>query len=226
MSVSAGCVEPVFAQSWHVCFRQVCRLEGRLVSLFPPRVSVGWFLCRVEMSVSAESGRGSLAGASCEPRGFAGYFQLKQCWQGFLCRVEMSVSAESARVSLGRSLVTSPWNSVDNVCFRRVCRERLLIPLIFPLGVKLTMSVSARLVKVLILRVGGCIFIRNKDGSSTHARIIVSRSFPPAHPSHKTHPTCKVQNETCARLKMCLVQFTPPLLPKWKFKVYVITIWS
>ena len=77
------------------------------MSLIPPRVSVGWLLCRVDMSVSAESGRGSLEGASWEPRGFAGYFQLKQCWQGFLCRVEMSVSAESARVSLGGLLVTS-----------------------------------------------------------------------------------------------------------------------
>ena len=39
-------------------------------------------------------------------------------------------------------------------------------------------------------------------GSSTHARIIVSRSFPPAHPSHKTHAPCKVQIETIARGKV------------------------
>ena len=72
------------------------------------------------------------------------------------------------------------------------------------------MSVSAGCVKVLILRGGGCIFIRNKDVGvgvglgqvHTLESCIVSRSFPPAHPSHKTHAPCKVQIETIARGKV------------------------
>ena len=71
------------------------------------------------------------------------------------------------------------------------------------------MSVSAGCVKVLILRGGGCIFIRNKDvGVAVGVGVgrehvlescSVSRSLPHAHPSHKTHATCKVQIETNAR---------------------------
>ena len=54
------------------------------MSLFPPRVTVGGFLCRVEMSVSAES-------------------ESRKVVRG----VEMFVSAESEGWSLERLLVTS-----------------------------------------------------------------------------------------------------------------------
>ena len=85
-------------------------------------------------------------------------------------------------------------SSVDNVCFRRVCRERLLIPLIFPLGVNLTMSVSARLVKVLILRVGGFIFIRNKDAGQVH-------TLESSCPVHSHPPTHLIRHTPLAKCK-------------------------
>ena len=74
---------------------------------------------------------------------------------------------------------------------------REIFPFFFPLVVILTMSVSAGCVKVLILRGGGCIFIRNKDVGVGEYTCSNRSSFP----VHFHTPTLFIRHTPLAKCK-------------------------
>ena len=64
------------------------------------------------------------------------------------------------------------------------------------------MSVSARLVKVLILRVGGCIFIRNKDvGVGVGVGVGQVHTLESSCPVHSHPPTHLIRHTPLAKCK-------------------------
>ena len=66
------------------------------------------------------------------------------------------------------------------------------------------MSVSARLVKVLILRVGGCIFIRNKD-VGVGVGVGQVHTLEPSCPVHSHPPTHLIRHMAFAKCKSKLL---------------------